>query len=57
MEGPLKFLVHGGGKLATPKIAEKLGIESKLGRRKTCITDEEGLKVITWSTVAWPIKI
>ncbi len=40
-----KILVHGGGRSAT-KIAEKLGIESKMvnGRR---ITDEETLKVVT----------
>ena len=40
-----KILVHGGGRSAT-KIAEKLGIESKMvnGRR---ITDAETLKVVT----------
>jgi acetylglutamate kinase len=40
-----KLLVHGGGRSAT-KIAEKLGIESKMvnGRR---ITDAETLKVVT----------
>lgn len=40
-----KLLVHGGGRSAT-RIAEKLGIESRLvdGRR---ITDEETLKVVT----------
>ena len=40
-----KLLVHGGGRSAT-KMAEKLGIESKLvnGRR---ITDAETLKVVT----------
>ena len=41
----LKFLVHGGGRSAT-KIAEQLGIETKMvnGRR---ITDEAMLKVVT----------
>lgn len=40
-----KILVHGGGKLAT-KLAERLGIETKMieGRR---ITDEETLKIVT----------
>ena len=40
-----KLLVHGGGRSAT-KLAEKLGIESKMvnGRR---ITDAETLKVVT----------
>ncbi|NDW09774.1 acetylglutamate kinase [Dysgonomonas sp. 520] len=40
-----KVLVHGGGRSAT-KLAEQLGIESKMvdGRR---ITDEETLKVVT----------
>lgn len=40
-----KLLVHGGGRSAT-KMAERLGIESKMvnGRR---ITDEETLKVVT----------
>lgn len=40
-----KVLIHGGGRSAT-RIAEKLGIESKMvdGRR---ITDEETLKVVT----------
>ncbi len=40
-----KLLVHGGGRSAT-KLAEKLGIESRMinGRR---ITDEETLKVVT----------
>jgi len=40
-----KILIHGGGRSAT-KIAEKLGIESKMvdGRR---ITDAETLKVVT----------
>ena len=40
-----KMLVHGGGRSAT-KLAERLGIESKLvnGRR---ITDEETLKIVT----------
>lgn len=40
-----KLLVHGGGRSAT-KMAEQLGIESKMvdGRR---ITDEETLKVVT----------
>ena len=41
----LKVLVHGGGRSAT-KIAEQLGIETKMvnGRR---ITDEAMLKVVT----------
>jgi acetylglutamate kinase len=41
----LKILVHGGGRSAT-KVAEKLGIETKMveGRR---ITDQETLKVVT----------
>ena len=40
-----KVLIHGGGRSAT-KIAEKLGIESRMidGRR---VTDEETLKVVT----------
>ena len=40
-----KVLIHGGGRSAT-RIAERLGIESKMvdGRR---ITDEETLKVVT----------
>ena len=40
-----KYLVHGGGKLAT-KLAEQLGIEQQLvdGRR---ITDAETLKIVT----------
>lgn len=40
-----KILVHGGGRSAT-KLAERLGIESKMvnGRR---ITDEETLKIVT----------
>ena len=44
IEGP-KLLVHGGGRSAT-KMAEKLGVESKMvnGRR---ITDAETLKVVT----------
>lgn len=40
-----KILVHGGGRSAT-KLAERLGVESKMvnGRR---ITDEETLKIVT----------
>ena len=40
-----KMLVHGGGRSAT-RLAEKLGVESKMvnGRR---ITDEETLKIVT----------
>ena len=41
----LKILVHGGGRAAT-KLAERLGVESKLveGRR---ITDAETLDIVT----------
>mgnify|MGYP002513235981 CR=1 FL=1 len=46
-----KVLIHGGGRSAT-RIAERLGIESKMvdGRR---ITDEETLKVVTMVYAGW----